>query len=340
MSKEYYLKHREEILARAKQYRIENKEKVRGNKRKSYHKNRTRILEQQRHYNKQNKEQNRIRSKEYQINNKEKLKKQKRKSYLKNKEKIIAKCKQYRLDNIEKIRIRTKKYRVNNKEQKRESDRKYRLKNLNTLRIKKKLYYHKVKNTEPYKEKQRINNKLYNQTSKRKKWNRLYARRNYKRAKERQARYWANNPDSLERRDIWVKTYNKTYKKKHRLKILLQLKTRRENDPNFKMRSTLRSRIWTVLKRKNTPRLASTLTLLGVDSVETVINHIENQFESWMNWSNHGEWHLDHIKPCASFDLNSFRGQRACFNYKNLRPLEAFENMSKGSKRLDLNNKP
>ena len=42
MSKEYYLKHREEILAKTKQYRIENKEKVRENKRKSYHKNRKR----------------------------------------------------------------------------------------------------------------------------------------------------------------------------------------------------------------------------------------------------------------------------------------------------------
>ena len=221
---------------------------------------------------------------------------------------------------------------MNKKELKRESDRRWRLKNLDIIRVKKRLYYLKVKDTEVYKEKKRAYNKLYNKTPKRIEYNRLLKRKNYKRDKERQARYWANNPDSLKRRDIWVKTYNKTYKKQHRLKINLQIKTRRENDPNFKMRNTLRSRIWTVLKRRNTRRLASTLTLLGADSVETVINHIENQFESWMNWNNHGEWHLDHIKPCASFNLNSFRGQRACFNYKNLRPLEAFQNMSKGAK--------
>ena len=287
MKKEYYLKHREEILIYTKQYQIKNKEQI---------------------------------------------KQQRRESYLKNREKVLAKCKQYRLDNIEKVLIRSKKYRMNNKEQKRETDRKYRLKNFEKLKIKKKLYHQKVKNTEVYKEKKRAYNKLYNQTPKRKKWNRLYARKNYKRDKERQVRYWANNPDSLERHEIWKKNYNRTYKKLHRSKILLQLKTRRENDPNFKMRNILRSRIWTVLKRRNTTQLASTLTLLGVDSVETFINHIENQFESWMNWKNHGEWHLDHIKPCASFDLNSFRGQRACFNYKNLRPLEAFQNMSKGAK--------
>ena len=218
------------------------------------------------------------------------------------------------------------------KNRKKESDRKYRLKNFEKLKIKKKLYHQKVKNTEVYKEKKRAYNKLYNQTPKRKKWNRLYARRNYKRDNERQARYWANNPDSFQRREIWVKNYNKTYKKQHRSRINLQIKTRMKNDYNFKMRSTLRSRIWTVLKRRNTTQLASTLTLLGVDSVETFINHIENQFESWMNWKNHGEWHLDHRIPCASFDLNSIRGQRACFNYKNLRPLEAFQNMSKGAK--------
>ena len=220
------------------------------------------------------------------------------------------------------------------KNRKKESDRKYRLKNFEKLKIKKRLYFLKVKDTEVYKEKKRAYNKLYNQTPKRREYNRLLKRKNYKRDKERQVRYWANNPDSFIRHKIWKKNYNRTYRKQHRLQILLQLKNRRKNDPSFKMRGILTSRIWTVLKRRNTTQLASTLTLLGADSVETVIHHIENQFKSWMNWKNHGEWHLDHIKPCASFDLNSFRGQRACFNYKNLRPLEAFQNMSKGAKIL------
>ena len=163
-------------------------------------------------------------------------------------------------------------------------------------------------------------------------YNRLLKSKNYKRDKERQAIYWINNPESFKQREIWVKTYNKTYKKQHRLRINLQRKTRRENDPNFKIRNTLRSRIWTVLKRRNTTRLGSTLTLLGVNSVETVIKHIEKQFKNGMTWNNHGEWHLDHIKPCASFDLTCPVQQLACFNYKNLQPLEAFENMSKGAK--------
>ena len=201
------------------------------------------------------------------------------------------------------------------KNRKKESDRKYRLKNYEKLKIKKMLYYQKVKNTEAFIEKRRAYSKLYNQTPKRKEWNRLYKRKNYKRDKERQVKYWANNPDSFKRRKIWLKNYNKTYKKQNRPKILLQLKNRRKNEPNFKMRNILRSRIWTVLKRRNTTQLASTLILLGVDSVETFMNHIENQFESWMNWENHGKWHIDHIKPCASFDLSSIKGQKASFPF-------------------------
>jgi len=218
------------------------------------------------------------------------------------------------------------------KNKKKESDKKYRLKNIEKLKISKKLYYQKVKNTESHKEKRRAWSRLYNKTPKRMEYNRLLKKKNYKKNTERQAIYWINNPESFKQRESWKKIYMRNYRKQNRLKILLQIKTRRENDPNFKMRNTLRSRIWTVLKRKNTTKLLSTLTLLGVDSVETVIKHIEKQFKNGMTWNNHGEWHLDHIKPCASFDLTCPVQQLACFNYKNLQPLEAFENMSKGAK--------
>lgn len=62
-----------------------------------------------------------------------------------------------------------------------------------------------------------------------------------------------------------------------------------------------------------------------------------------MTWDNHGrgcngkgleEWHIDHIKPCASFDLSKSKEQLKCFNYKNLQPLWAEDNLSKGSKQI------
>ena len=48
-----------------------------------------------------------------------------------------------------------------------------------------------------------------------------------------------------------------------------------------------------------------------------------------------GEIHIDHIKPCASFDLTDPAQQKECFNYKNLQPLWAFDNISKGATIID-----
>jgi hypothetical protein len=51
-----------------------------------------------------------------------------------------------------------------------------------------------------------------------------------------------------------------------------------------------------------------------------------------MSWENHGEWHIDHIRPCAAFDLTLAAEQKVCFHYSNLQPLWAEENMKKSAK--------
>jgi hypothetical protein len=61
---------------------------------------------------------------------------------------------------------------------------------------------------------------------------------------------------------------------------------------------------------------------------------IEKQFKPGMSWNNYGlhGWHIDHIRPCASFDLTDPIQQKQCFHYTNLQPLWASENLSKGAK--------
>jgi hypothetical protein len=51
-----------------------------------------------------------------------------------------------------------------------------------------------------------------------------------------------------------------------------------------------------------------------------------------MTWGNHGEWHIDHIRPLRSFDL-TVRDQvlEAC-NWSNLQPLWAIDNLRKGAR--------
>ena len=51
-----------------------------------------------------------------------------------------------------------------------------------------------------------------------------------------------------------------------------------------------------------------------------------------MTWENHGEWHIDHIKPCSSFNLIDIEEQKQCFHYSNLQPLWKIDNLTKGSK--------
>ena len=55
----------------------------------------------------------------------------------------------------------------------------------------------------------------------------------------------------------------------------------------------------------------------------------ETLFEEWMNWENMGEWHVDHVRPCASFDLSDPQQQSVCFNWRNLQPLNGNENYEK-----------
>ncbi len=121
---------------------------------------------------------------------------------------------------------------------------------------------------------------------------------------------------------------NKEDNKKRSLEIA---KKRRKNDPNFKLRGNLRHRIWMALK--GLVKYESTLELLGC-SVEDFKKHLESKFQNGMSWENYGEngWHIDHIKPCASFDLSDIEQQKICFNYKNMQPLWAIDNLVKSDK--------
>ena len=59
--------------------------------------------------------------------------------------------------------------------------------------------------------------------------------------------------------------------------------------------------------------------------------HMENQFDDWMNWDNHGLWHIDHIRPVASFNFTSMEDEdfKKCWALENLQPLKDTENMRK-----------
>jgi hypothetical protein len=52
-----------------------------------------------------------------------------------------------------------------------------------------------------------------------------------------------------------------------------------------------------------------------------------------MTWENYGtKWHIDHIKPCKSYNFENIEEIEDCFNWKNIRPCFAIENLRKSNK--------
>ena len=125
------------------------------------------------------------------------------------------------------------------------------------------------------------------------------------------------------------------YRKKNRKKItqhyLEYERNRKKIDPEFKLIKTLRSRLNSAIKVKNASKFDNTLNLTGC-SLTFLKGYLEAKFVPGMTWDNHGKWHIDHIKPCCSFNMLDEEEQKKCFHYTNLQPLWAVNNLSKSGK--------
>jgi len=101
---------------------------------------------------------------------------------------------------------------------------------------------------------------------------------------------------------------------------------RRSNVKN-RIRLNLGTRLYLAVEKKH----GNTMELTGC-SKDDLYAHLESKFTEGMNWENYGKWHIDHIKPCAFFDLTKEEEQKKCFHWRNLQPLWAIDNMRKGAK--------
>jgi len=99
--------------------------------------------------------------------------------------------------------------------------------------------------------------------------------------------------------------------------------------PSARLRKRVMSRIWSAMKGSNVFSRGS-FSMVGC-SVGFLRSYIEGKFQNGMTWENYGEWHVDHIRPCASFDLSDKEQVLQCFNWRNLQPMWASENISKGA---------
>ena len=130
-------------------------------------------------------------------------------------------------------------------------------------------------------------------------------------ARIRKLRFVKNNK-------LQINRYNRIYEK-----------NRKQKDPLYKLVKNLRTRLWHTLKKNK--KSDTTMKLTGC-TLKELKKHLENKFEDGMDWNNYGVWHVDHIIPCANFDLSNPEQQQICFHYTNLQPMWGEKNMQKGAR--------
>jgi len=160
------------------------------------------------------------------------------------------------------------------------------------------------------------------------KFKRIQYAKNYylkhkKEIKEKSTKYYQEHKEQILPKQ---RKYSKKYHEEHKQQYQANANERLKIDIDFKILRNLRNRIWTALKRN--VKSAHTIELIGC-SVKDLKIHLEKQFKPGMNWDNYGQWHIDHICPCYTFDLSLSEQQLKCFNYSNLRPLWALDNQSR-----------
>jgi hypothetical protein len=145
--------------------------------------------------------------------------------------------------------------------------------------------------------------------------------------KKTSKKFQINNKDYIAE---WKREYNQNAKNKRARAD--RATYRRKTDINFKIRCSLGNSLRSQIVRQNAAKSDHTMALTGC-SIEFLKKYIEDQFTKGMTWNNYGRkgWNIDHIKPCAAFDLTKPEEQRACFHYTNLRPLWESDNIKKSS---------
>lgn len=108
-------------------------------------------------------------------------------------------------------------------------------------------------------------------------------------------------------------------------------KRRRAADPKWRLSSHMRTLIHRGIGKHKAGRSWREFVPY---SLEELMAHLEAQFAPGMTWDNHGEWHVDHIRPLCSFEFQTPDDPqfREAWALSNLQPLWAGDNLRKSGK--------
>lgn len=136
-------------------------------------------------------------------------------------------------------------------------------------------------------------------------------------AAKKRAAYMAN-PE-------YFKARSRAWREKNKAKYNAYSKKRLDDDINARLAHRLRTQIGSYIHRH------TAVEELGC-TIREFREYLAERFLEGMTWQNYGEWHVDHIKPLASFDLTDEEQFKVACHYTNLQPMWAKDNLQKGRK--------
>lgn len=149
-----------------------------------------------------------------------------------------------------------------------------------------------------------------------------YRESNRDKYRERNREWSRSNPDKIRKATkLWAINNPEKHKAARR---------RNENRPSRKILSRLRCRLRQFVNdgKAKSERMHKLIACTPAH----LVAHLQSLFTGGMTWANMGAWHIDHIRPCASFDLTKSDDMSACWHWTNLQPLWAKDNIAKGCK--------
>jgi len=140
--------------------------------------------------------------------------------------------------------------------------------------------------------------------------------------------YYANREKSRAAAKNW-REMNPEKRKEQSTKYETQ---RRRNDPKYKLIHNLRARLRMALRSKYKKGSAVRDLGMPVDAFLTYLNLDALDKYGIPYTGNESKFHIDHIRPLASFNLEDAEQLKQAVHWSNLQILRAEENLAKGAR--------
>lgn len=165
-----------------------------------------------------------------------------------------------------------------------------------------------------------------------------FAINNPEKVKAYKANWKKRNPEIVRKhaRDGYYKNIESIKKRKKQYLLNNKDKTnayikKRRSNPSIRLNDSIGNQLRALLRGKKKGK--KWIEIVGY-TISDLMNRMQEQFKDGMSFDNYGEWHIDHIRPIASFDFSEtpLETAKECWALSNLQPLWAIENIKKGAK--------